>query len=142
MWEGNELYDRHGVLLAHVTADVLTVGQTRLLLEHSAGTMRFRLRATSPAGAFGTLRQSGMTVSHLVGRCSDRHYFLDRVSVFRKERHIKLADGTVAAVVKPHLNGSVQVHDGPGYGELPVIDSIFLSWGCVLVDAPWRRTRI
>lgn len=142
VWDGNELFDRQGVLLAYVTADVLTVGQTRLLVEHSAGTMRFRVRATSPAGAFGTIRQTGVTTMHLSATCGEREYVLDRVSYFRKERQIKLADGTVAAAVKPQRNGRVEVHDGPAYGQLPVLDSVFLSWGCVLIDAPQRCTRI
>lgn len=141
-WDGDELYDRHGVLLAYVTADVLTVGQTRLLMEHSAETMRFRMRATSPTGAFGTIRQTGMTVMNLHAFCGEREYHLKRSSYFRKDRDITLADGRVAAVIRPQRNGLVEVHDGPAYGDLPVLDSVFLSWGCVLIDAPRQRTRI
>lgn len=141
-WDGQELYDRDGALLAYVRADMLVVGQTRLLIEHTAGSMKFRMRATSPSGVFGTLFQTGVTVNKLVGRCGERSYLLNRRNVFRKERDIKFDDGTVAATLRPQHSGIVKIDDGPAYDELPQLDAVFLSWGCVLVDAPSRNLRI
>lgn len=142
VWDGDELYDRDGVVIAYVRADVLTVGQMRLLIEHTAGSMKFRVRATSPTGVFGTLFQTGVSVTKLSGRCDDRVYTLPRRNLFRKERDILLADGSVAATVRPMLSGAVKVQDGPAYDEIPQLDAVFLSWGCVLVDAPLRNLRI
>lgn len=142
VWDGDELYDRDGVVLAYVRADVLTVGQTRLLIEHTAGSMKFRVRATSSTGVFGTVFQTGVSVNKLAGRCEVREYTLPRRNVFRKEREIRLADGSVAATVRPMLSGAVKVFDGPAYDELPQLDAVFLSWTCVLIDAPLRNLRI
>ncbi|AWB81475.1 hypothetical protein C3B44_03155 [Corynebacterium yudongzhengii] len=141
-WDGPELLDRQGVTLAYVTADVLTIGQTRLLLEHTIGSMRFRMRATGPDGTFGTIAQSGFTLARLNAQCEDRCYRLERVGPLRRERRIVLADGSVAVTLRPSGPGVLEVYDGPASDGLPLLDSVFLTYGCAQVDAPRRNLRV
>ncbi|MGP6172713.1 hypothetical protein [Corynebacterium sp. A21] len=142
LWEGNQLLDTHGKLIAEVRTDLIYQGDERLLVESSPGPFRFRARATSANGDVYTLNQDGYTVSRLHADCVGRKYTLERVSMWRKERRILNASGEVAAIVRPLVSGKVAVSEGPAEGSMPTIDAVFLTWVCVLVDSPVRRPRL
>jgi len=57
-------------------------------------------------------------------------------------RHILDADGDIVAHIRPLISGRVEMHPGAAWSDLPLIDAVFLSWGCVLVDSPVRRPRM
>ncbi|MGD7002855.1 hypothetical protein [Corynebacterium halotolerans] len=142
VWEGNQLFDQLGTMIAEVRTDVIYVGQERLLVEYSPGPFRFRARATSANGDVFTLSQAGYTVNKLEADCAGRRYVLERISMWRKERRIRTAGGKQAAVVRPMVSGKVEVSDDPADEQLPTVDAVFLTWGCVLVDSPVRRPRL
>lgn len=141
VWEGNELVDARGDTIAVVRSDVIILGSDRLLVESTPGPIQFRARATTGDGRIFTLGQAGMTVNHLAADCDGRPYSLRRTSLWRKERAIANSEG-VTAVVRPLISGKVEVHDGPRSTGMPLIDAVFLTWGCVLVDSPVRRPRV
>ncbi|AGF73070.1 hypothetical protein [Corynebacterium halotolerans] len=140
-WEGNELVDARGDVIAAVRSDVIILGSERLLIESTPGPLQFRARATTGDGAIFTLSQAGMTVGTLTANCDGRDYLLKRTSLWRKERAIIGSDG-VTATVRPLISGKVEVYDGPHTASMPAIDAVFLTWGCVLVDSPVRRPRV
>lgn len=142
VWEGNELFDAHRQPIALVRSDVIFFDSERLLVESEPGPFQFRARATSGDGSVFTLVQGGFTVSCLEADCDGRKYTLRRTSVWRKERHILDESGEVVAHARPLISGKVEFHPGPGWSGLPLIDAVFLSWGCVLVDSPVRRPRV
>mgnify|MGYP001033613447 FL=1 len=138
-WEGNELLDARGELIASVRSDVIYFRSQRLLVESEPGPIQFRARATIGDGRVFTLTQNGFTVGTLHADCAGRQYVLRRTSVWRKERTIHDATGSVVARVRPLISGRVEFHPT---GDLPELDAVFLSWGCVLVDSPVRRPRV
>ena len=141
-WEGNELFDAHRTPIAVVRSDVIFFGAERLLVEYEPGPIQFRARATTGDGRVFTLTQGGFTVGTLHADCAGRAYELRRTSIWRKERAIVDAAGGLVARVRPLISGRVELHTGPAYDDLPPIDAVFLSWGCVLVDSPVRRPRV
>ncbi len=141
-WEGNELLDACRNRVAAVRSDVIFLGSERLLVESDPGPIQFRARATTGDGRVFTLAQNGLTVGTLSADCDGRLYELRRTSIWRKERIILDTAGGVVARVRPLISGRVELHAGPAYDDLPPIDAVFLSWGCVLVDSPVRRPRV
>jgi len=136
-----------GAQLAHVLSDVIYIGdEESLLIERLTRTVRFRCRGTTSGGEVFTFTQPGFTVSTLVGDCAGREYELRRVSPWRKGRVIMRDDMEVAVVevgvVEPGARelcvSLVQLPEGEG---LPLIDVVFLTWCCVLVDMPQREMR-
>ena len=136
-----------GAQLAHVLSDVIYIGdEESLLIERLTRTVRFRCRGTTSGGEVFTFAQPGFTVSTLVGDCAGRAYELRRVSPWRKGRVIMRGDMEVAVVevgvVEPGARelcvSLVQLPEGEG---LPLIDVVFLTWCCVLVDMPQREMR-
>ena len=132
-----------GAQLAHVLSDVIYIGdEESLLIERLTRTVRFRCRGTTSGGEVFTLTQPGFTVSTLVGDCAGRSYELRRVSPWRKGRVITRGDVEVAhietGVNELHVS-LVPLPEGEG---LPLIDVVFLTWCCVLVDMPQREMRI
>ncbi|WP_315158596.1 hypothetical protein [Corynebacterium durum] len=128
--------------LAHVLSDVIYIGdEESLLIERLTRTVRFRCRGTTSGGEVFTLTQPGLTVSTLMGDCAGRAYELRRVSPWRKGRVIMRGDVEVG-VVEPGTQelcvSLVQLPEGEG---LPLIDVVFLTWCCVLVDMPQREMR-
>ena len=131
-----------GTQLAHVLSDVIYIGdEESLLIERLTRTVRFRCRGTTSGGEVFTLAQPGLTVSTLVGDCAGRSYELRRVSPWRKGRVIMRGDVEVG-VVEPGARelcvSLVQLPEGEG---LPLIDVVFLTWCCVLVDMPQMEMR-
>ena len=131
-----------GAQLAHVLSDVIYIGdQESLLIERLTRTVRFRCRGTTSSGEVFTFTQPGFTVSTLLGDCAGRSYELRRVSPWRKGRAIMRGDVEVG-VVEPGARelcvSLVQLPEGEG---LPLIDVVFLTWCCVLVDMPQREMR-
>ena len=131
-----------GAQLAHVLSDVIYIGdEESLLIERLTRTVRFRCRGTTSGGEVFTFTQPGFTVSTLVGDCAGRSYELRRVSPWRKGRVI-MRDDMEVAVVEAEANelhvSFVQLPEGEG---LPLIDVVFLTWCCVLVDMPQREMR-
>lgn len=137
VWEGNTLTNQDGDVAAFVRADVMFVGDHRLLIEATPGPMNFRFRATAENGEMITMRQVGLTVYHLTATCGDRHYTLERMSPLRKERSIR-RDGHQVAKVSPYRT-SLRVFE---VSDFPLLDAAVLTWGCVLVDVPGRNMRI
>ena len=131
-----------GAQLAHVLSDVIYIGdEESLLLERLTRTVRFRCRGTTSGGEVFTFAQPGFTVSTLVGDCAGRAYELRRVSPWRKGRVIIRGDvevGAVEAGARELCVSLVQLPEGEG---LPLIDVVFLTWCCVLVDMPQREMR-
>ena len=136
-----------GAQLAHVLSDVIYIGdEESLLIERLTRTVRFRCRGTTSGGEVFTFAQPGFTVSTLVGDCAGRAYELRRVSPWRKGRVIMRGDMEVAVVevgvVEPGARelcvSLVQLPEGE---SLPLIDVVFLTWCCVLVDMPQREMR-
>ena len=131
-----------GAQLAHVLSDVIYIGdQESLLIERLTRTVRFRCRGTTSGGEVFTFTQPGFTVSTLVGDCAGRSYELRRVSPWRKGRVIMRGDvevGVVEAGARELCVSLVQLPEGEG---LPLIDVVFLTWCCVLVDMPQREMR-
>ena len=131
-----------GAQLAHVLSDVIYIGdEESLLLERLTRTVRFRCRGTTSGGEVFTFAQPGFTVSTLVGDCAGRAYELRRVSPWRKGRVIMRGDvevGVVEAEARELCVSLVQLPEGE---ELPLIDVVFLTWCCVLVDMPQREMR-
>ncbi|KQB85123.1 hypothetical protein [Corynebacterium oculi] len=142
VWQGNELIDANGQTIASVRSDVLYCGEERLLIESAAEGPRFRARATSMSGGVFTIAQAGFTVQRLQARCMEREYDLMRSSLWRKHRVIS-SQGVPLMVVRPLISGRVEVEKAPE-APRPIIplDTVFLSWGCVLVDSPVRRPRL
>lgn len=141
VWKDNELIDRDAAVIAYVVADVMTIGQTRLLIEHTLGTSKFRMRATSPEGAYGTLYQTGLTVHTLHANCQGREYRLERNGFFGRERTVyQTADSQVAIRTRISADGTLTVEDGDI--DIPVLDAVFLTWGAANIDAPRRTMRI
>ena len=135
-----------GAQIAHVLSDVIYIGdEESLLIERLTRTVRFRCRGTTSGGDVFTLTQPGFTVSMLAGDCAGRAYELRRVSPWRKGRVIMRGDVEVGVVepgvqeLRVSLHSSVEgegMADGP-----PLIDVVFLTWCCVLVDMPQREMR-
>ncbi|AJK69410.1 hypothetical protein [Corynebacterium marinum] len=142
VWVGNELFDTRRDTVARVRSDVIFFDSERMLIESEPGPYRFRARATTGDGRVFTMSQNGLTVGCLDSDCDGRTYTLRRTSVWRKERHILDADGDIVAHIRPLISGRVEVHPGAAWSDLPLIDAVFLSWGCVLVDSPVRRPRM
>lgn len=132
----------NGAQLAHVLSDVIYIGdEESLLIERLTRTVRFRCRGTTSGGEVFTFTQPGFTVSTLVGDCAGRSYELRRVSPWRKGRVIMCGDvevGVVEAGTRELVVSLVQLPEGEG---LPLIDVVFLTWCCVLVDMPQREMR-
>jgi len=131
-----------GVQIAHVLSDVIYIGdEESLLIERLTRTVRFRCRGTTSGGEVFTFAQPGFTVSTLVGDCAGRAYELRRVSPWRKGRVIMRGDvevGVVEAGANELYVSLAQLPEGEG---LPLIDVVFLTWCCVLVDMPQREMR-
>ena len=131
-----------GAQLAHVLSDVIYIGdEESLLIERLTRTVRFRCRGTTSGGEVFTFTQPGFTVSTLAGDCAGRSYELRRVSPWRKGRVIMRGDvevGVVEAGARELCVSLVQLPEG---GGLPLIDVVFLTWCCVLVDMPQREMR-
>ena len=147
---GDAVAGGSGAQLAHVLSDVIYIGdEESLLIERLTRTVRFRCRGTTSSGEVFTLTQPGLTVSTLVGDCVGRTYELRRVSPWRKERVIMRGDVEVGVVEPGARELCVYLH-APVEGEgrqkelpesLPLIDVVFLTWCCVLVDIPQREMR-
>ena len=131
-----------GAQLAHVLSDVIYIGdEESLLIERLTRTVRFRCRGTTSGGEVFTFTQPGFTVSTLVGDCAGRSYELRRISPWRKGRVIMCGDvevGVVEAGARELCVSLAQLPEGEG---LPLIDVVFLTWCCVLVDMPQREMR-
>lgn len=140
-WTGNRLLDPDDRVLASVSSDVIYYGADRLLIESDPGPIRFRARATTGDGRVFTMAQAGFTVGVLEADCDGRSYQLRRTSIWRKEREI-VGDNGVVAWTRPLISGRVAMYPGPARDDLPVVDAVFLSWGCVLVDSPVRHPRV
>lgn len=140
-WSGNALIDQRGGVVASVISDVIYLGEDRLLVESSPGPWHFRARATTGEGEIYTLAQTSLSIARLSADCVGRRYTLERTSPWRKERRILDASGQPCAVITPRVSGKVEVSDTPEFQPLPLIDAVFLSWGCVLVDSPVHRPR-
>ena len=131
-----------GAQLAHVLSDVIYIGdQESLLIERLTRTVRFRCRGTTSGGEVFTFAQPGFTVSTLVGDCAGRAYELRRVSPWRKGRVIMRGDVEVGVVEAGANELHVSLAQLPEGDELPLIDVVFLTWCCVLVDMPQREMR-
>ena len=131
-----------GAQLAHVLSDVIYIGdEESLLLERLTRTVRFRCRGTTSGGEVFTFTQPGFTVSTLVGDCAGRAYELRRVSPWRKGRVIMRGDVEVGVVEAGANELHVSLAQLPEGDELPLIDVVFLTWCCVLVDMPQREMR-
>ena len=131
-----------GAQLAHVLSDVIYIGdEESLLLERLTRTVRFRCRGTTSGGEVFTFAQPGFTVSTLVGDCAGRAYELRRVSPWRKGRVIMRGDVEVGVVEAGANELHVSLAQLPEGDELPLIDVVFLTWCCVLVDMPQREMR-
>ena len=131
-----------GTQLAHVLSDVIYIGdEESLLIERLTRTVRFRCRGTTSGGEVFTFTQPGFTVSTLMGDCAGREYELRRVSPWRKGRVIMRGDvevGVVEAGAQELCVSLMQLPEGEG---LPLIDVVFLTWCCVLVDMPQMEMR-
>lgn len=138
-WERDELCTQSGKIIAFVMADVLTYGATRLLLEHTQGTLKLRVRATSEHGAYASAQQRGWTVNRMRAVCQSRHYRLDRPYPWSKERVIERADGQLVATVVASLSGRCDIFPGPAFADTPELDAVFLTYCCVLLEAPELR---
>lgn len=147
-WENETLSDAEGTVWATVRADVLNVkesqlaaAQERILLEHSvdSGSQRFWVRGTATTGKTLHVAQQGVTVSHMQAKCLDREYTLDRPNPFRRERRIRDADGNEVLRTRPTFKGTLEIFDIAAE-NVPDIDAAFLTYCCLLVDAP-RRLR-
>ncbi len=131
-----------GAQLAHVLSDVIYIGdQESLLIERLTRTVRFRCRGTTSGGEVFTFTQPGFTVSTLVGDCAGRSYELRRVSPWRKGRVIMRGDVEVGVVEAGANELHVSLAPLPEGEGLPLIDVVFLTWCCVLVDMPQREMR-
>ena len=132
-----------GAQLAHVLSDVIYIGdEESLLIERLTRTVRFRCRGTTSGGEVFTFTQPGFTVSTLVGDCAGREYELRRVSPWRKGRVIMRGDVEVGVVEPGTRELRVSLAQLPEGEGLPLIDVVFLTWCCVLVDMPQREMRI
>lgn len=126
-----------GAQLAHVLSDVIYIGdEESLLIERLTRTVRFRCRGTTSSGEVFTFTQPGFTVSTLVGDCAGRSYELRRVSPWRKGRVIMRGDVEVGVVEPGARELCVSLAQLPEGERLPLIDVVFLTWCCVLVDIP------
>lgn len=131
-----------GAQLAHVLSDVIYIGdEESLLIERLTRTVRFRCRGTTSGGEVFTLTQPGFTVSTLVGDCAGRSYELRRVSPWRKGRVITRGDVEVAHIETGVNELHVSLVPLPVGEGLPLIDVVFLTWCCVLVDMPQMEMR-
>ena len=131
-----------GAQIAHVLSDVIYIGdEESLLIERLTRTVRFRCRGTTSGGEVFTLPQPGLTVSTLVGDCAGRSYELRRVSPWRKGRVIMRGDVEVCVVEPGTQELCVSLAQLPEGEGLPLIDVVFLTWCCVLVDMPQREMR-
>ena len=131
-----------GAQLAHVLSDVIYIGdEESLLIDRLTRTVRFRCRGTTSGGEVFTFAQPGFTVSTLVGDCAGRAYELRRVSPWRKGRVIMRGDVEVGVVEAGANELHVSLAQLPEGDELPLIDVVFLTWCCVLVDMPQREMR-
>ena len=131
-----------GAQLAHVLSDVIYIGdEESLLIERLTRTVRFRCRGTTSGGEVFTFTQPGFTVSTLVGDCAGRSYELRRVSPWRKGRVIMRGDVEVAVVEAGANELHVSLAPLPEGEGLPLIDVVFLTWCCVLVDMPQMEMR-
>ena len=131
-----------GAQLAHVLSDVIYIGdEESLLIERLTRTVRFRCRGTTSGGEVFTLTQPGLTVSTLVGDCAGREYELRRVSPWRRGRVIMRGDVEVGVVEPGARELCVSLAQLPEGEGLPLIDVVFLTWCCVLVDMPQREMR-
>ena len=131
-----------GAQLAHVLSDVIYIGdEESLLIERLTRTVRFRCRGTTSGGEVFTFTQPGFTVSTLVGDCAGRSYELRRVSPWRKGRVIMRGDVEVGVVEAGARELHVSLVQLPEGDRLPLIDVVFLTWCCVLVDMPQREMR-
>ena len=131
-----------GAQLAHVLSDVIYIGdEESLLIERLTRTVRFRCRGTTSGGEVFTFTQPGFTVSTLVGDCAGRSYELRRVSPWRKGRVIMRGDVEVGIVEPGARELCVSLAQLPEGDGLLLIDVVFLTWCCVLVDMPQREMR-
>lgn len=131
-----------GAQLAHVLSDVIYIGdEESLLIERLTRTVRFRCRGTTSGGEVFTFTQPGFTVSTLVGDCAGRSYELRRVSPWRKGRVIMRGDVEVGVVEAGARELCVSLAQLPEGERLPLIDVVFLTWCCVLVDMPQMEMR-
>lgn len=138
VWKGTELINSHGESLAVVRSDVIHTGEERLLIESMPVPLSFTCRATTATGNVFTLVKKGFSVRNLHADCVSRHYHLQRVSPWRKERVVR-SNGREVAHIHPLHGQELEI---TLVADIPFIDAVFLSWGCVLVDVPERRTRI
>ncbi|MCQ9342186.1 hypothetical protein [Corynebacterium kozikiae] len=143
-WRGQEMHGPSGVL-AFVRAEILHVGDQRLLLETSQGTViGFRARATSMTGEVFTIHKVSLTVHELAASCAGRSYRLVRTSPWRKVRDVLDADDQVVFRLRALTDGTLlaELPEAPNAPSIPTIDLVFLTYGAMLVDTPNRVLRI
>ncbi|MBP3088055.1 hypothetical protein EML15_02655 [Corynebacterium sp. sy017] len=133
-WEKGDLITPEGTLIARVRSDVLEYGQQRLLIETSPGTlMSFRMRATDRDGQVFTLQKEKITVFELIAQCADRAYTLSRTSHWHRRRVIKVGT-TPVATIRALVGGGLELGLLAAAEQVPMLDLVFMSYGCFLID--------
>lgn len=136
-WVDNQLLDPDGRIIASVTTEVLKIGNDRLLIESSQGTLvGFRVRATSASGAVYTMGKRGVTVQILEANCDGRSYVLQRTNPWRRARKLLDAEGNFLASLKARVSGELEIELFDA--ALNPIDTAFITYACALVDTPTK----
>lgn len=136
VWRDEALVDDAGEVIARVTPTGLLLPQTgtTIAFKHTPGARRFTVR-----GADFSAEQASFTVNKLRAACQGREYLLERTNPFRRQRRIlALSNATSAEVARTAPRGrGLEV----AVGELPLIDAVFTSYCCLLLDGSTRPLR-
>ncbi|GAB3081916.1 hypothetical protein [Corynebacterium aquatimens] len=145
-------------VLAYVDGNTLYVGDQTIVLDHSAGTMRWTLRGSlrggSAAEADYRMGLRGSTVNKVSATCGERSYTLDRVNLFSARRLIRATNGAPVAEISVIRGTSIRVtllaeltdrtdrtdEQGAQENATTLMDLAFMTWGLTLLDAAARRT--
>ncbi|WCZ32948.1 hypothetical protein [Corynebacterium massiliense] len=141
LWTSGELLTPNGAVLAVAQNNSLYCDRQEILLESSSGGT-FYLRGTVSDGRMFYLRQAGLTTSRLDVNCDGREYRAERIKPLRRARRIlRVDDGAEVLHTDPRLRaGELQVSQVES--QLSLVDAAFITWGCVLLDAPDTQVRI
>ena len=141
LWRDGELRSADGTTLAVAQRTTLYCDREEMLLEPST-TGAFRLRGTTSDGDMYYLRQAGLTNTKLEIDCAGTAYRAERIKPLRRARRIfRVADGAEVLHTEPRLRGG-ELDVTQVESTLPLVDAAFITWGCVLTDAPETEIRI
>ncbi|AKE40959.1 hypothetical protein UL82_03760 [Corynebacterium kutscheri] len=142
IWTKDQLSTANGTVIAVMRERVLEIGDKRLAIEPSQGSMmRYQLRATGVGKTTFSMRNIGLSVHRLQLDCGGRKYSMNRVSTWHKKRKLIDATGTHIATTTAPVGSTMRVSIVTEGINIPIEDLVFATYGAFFIDVPVYRTK-